>query len=210
MKREQLLQTAKPILFNTEMVRAIFDGKKTQTRRVVGDVGIAQYFDIWTYHKKKRQAVFMGFEKPIYINYKYDISDILYIKETWAVNPEFSDEIIYKADDTDDDWKINYENFNWKPSLFIPKEYARLFLKVTNVRVERLQDISNEDCLKEGVKRNVDGAGKNWYSSSLDIEAEYDNPIYPFRLIWNKTAKDGYKWEDNPYVFVYEFEKILI
>ena len=68
---------------------------------------------------------------------------------------------------------------------------ARIFLKVTNVRVERLQDITFDDIEKYGIKFNLKINGKN-----------------KFKILWNSTAKDGYKWEDNPYVFVYEFEKI--
>lgn len=212
--KEQLLQTAKPILFNTEMVKAILDGRKTQTRRVVGDVGISEYFNVYTTHRKKgkhvQQAVFMCVGQPIYINYKYEIGDILYVRETFKIDALSNlDKRLTISFKTGDKLKLNEKDHNqvfekfdrrlngkWKPSIHMPKEYSRIFLKVTNVRVERLQDITRKDVLSEGIREHA------------------VNQFHPhtclFKAFWNSTAKDGYKWEDNPYVFVYEFEKVEV
>ncbi len=191
---QELIENAKPILFNTEMVRAILDGRKTQTRRVVQ----SEYQNVIPNNAKAIELLLFA-EKvsPVYLD------DILYVRETWAVNPDFEDEIIYRADDIENNWKTEYQNFNWKPSIHMPKEYARIFLKVTNVRVERLQDITLKDILREGVQ------GTRKTIEEVKKEKCQVNTLIPNWIeLWNSTAKQGYKWEDNPYVFVYEFERI--
>ena len=154
----------KPILFSTPMVQAILDGRKTMTRRIVKTDG--EYFtDSYNYHI--RQACFMINGKSTYMNYPFDVGDVLWVRETWTYgrvvwesdeygNSEFwleqtqkeEDEkcIFYKAD-MDDAIRedISFEDVIWKPSIFMPKEACRIFLRVTNVRVERLQDIELED-----------------------------------------------------------------
>ena len=157
----------KPILFNTEMVRAILDGKKTQTRRPVKE----------------------------YI--EYEPGDILYVRETFTDIPEtFSGNIHYRADFTEVGLKwFEEEGWNWKPSIHMPKEAARLFVKVTDVRVERIQDIKEEAVWAEGFK---------------DI---FDDDVFTaaglnFKKIWDEIYKSkGYSWESNPYVWVIEFER---
>ena len=219
-----MTNNTKPIIFNTEMVKAILDRRKTQTRRPIK-------LNIKKDNKTNslNGAVFtidnkLYFEHNLIENFsKYKVGDILYVKETWTLGKKFTikpenvwyirndlgNEVYYKADLNDNFY--DPDNIcKWKPSIHMPKEYARIFLKVTNVRVERLKDISDDDCIKEGIKRKIDGSGKSWYSTSIDKEAEYDSQITPFRLLWNSKAKDGYKWEDNPYVFVYEFERIKL
>jgi len=191
----ELLKNAKPILFNTEMVKAILDGRKTQIRRIIKKEKICEEWIM------KRQAF-----KDTHSKYKVD--DILYVRETFIIGlPDGTEQecennpltVFYRADDTVKDW-IDWggENINipWKPSIHMPKKYARIFLKVTNVRVERLQDIRLDDVYAEGfIPEYSDRYGLSsfqWFE----------------KIIWNSTAKQGYKWEDNPYVFVYEFERV--
>lgn len=199
---------AKPILFNTEMVKAILDGRKTHTRRVVNKeyLGMADIED---------NKIYVPTEDGGYINIlnttwsKYKVGDILYVRETFNTfsNITMDNEVgvIYKADNKEvilpcnRDYECEYVfNDKWKPSIHMPKKYARIFLKVTNVRVERLQDISVRDIEKvTGWKREI-------YSYSNKNKAFFKD----YHDFWNSTTKDGCKWEDNPYVFVYEFERI--
>lgn len=217
-----MINNTKPIIFNTEMVKAIIlDRRKTQTRSPIK-------LNIKKDNKTNslNGAVFtidnkLYFEHNLIENFsKYKTGDVCYVRETFYPLYNDEDSCVYKADyplhwtavdavygDIETDTETEKRTV-WKPSIHMPKKYARIFLKVTNVRVERLKDISDDDCIKEGIKRKIDGSGKSWYSTSIDKEAEYDSQITPFRLLWNSTAENGYKWEDNPYVFVYEFERI--
>ena len=216
----------KPILFNTEMVKAILDGRKTQTRRVIplknNDL-IFTGFVVSSTAKNREGYCAFGKNKEQdleFIKPKYKVGDILYVRETFLIgeygdcyNGEGTDDstiieqystskdVIYYADAID---IVDYYSLYgadkpiWKPSIHMPKKYARIFLKVTNVRVERLQDISVRDIEKEsGWRREI-------YSYSNKNKAF----LRDYCDFWNSTAKDGYKWEDNPYVFVYEFERI--
>lgn len=184
----------KPILFNTEMVRAILDGRKTQTRRVVNDKVSLSFITLRHGNGFTSDSDESYLKNDILLRPKYQIGDILRVRETWGVHG-INKRVVYKATE----WLKNDVplSHKWKPSIHMPKEYARIFLKVSNVRVERLQDINGEDCEKEGFDNCF-----------------FDGPIWGgevykwFTKLWNSTAKDGYKWEDNPYVFVYEFERI--
>ena len=200
--------SSKPILFNAEMVKAILDGRKTQTRRVIplknNDL-IFTGFVVSSTAKNREGYCAFGKNKEQdleFIKPKYKVGDVLYVRETFNTfsNITMDNEVgvIYKADNKEvilpcnRDYECEYVfNDKWKPSIHMPKKYARIFLKVTNVRVERLQDITFDDIEKYGIKFNLKINGKN-----------------KFKILWNSTAKDGYKWEDNPYVFVYEFERI--
>lgn len=217
--------SSKPILFNTEMVKAILDGRKTQTRRVVNK----EYLDMADIDDNN---IYVPREDGGYVNIlnmtwsKYKVGDVLYVRETFNTfsNITMDNEVgvIYKADNKEvilpcnRDYECEYVfNDKWKPSIHMPKKYARIFLKVTNVGVERLQDISDEDCIKEGiVEVTKDNQvfkfciyDKKDYSSTPWQDMP-KNPQEVYKNLWNSTAKDGYKWEDNPYVFVYEFERI--
>lgn len=185
----------KPILFNTEMVKAILDGRKTQIRLPIllknKDL-IYTGFIFSSTDKKRCGSCSFGINKEQdleYIKPKYKVDDVLYVKETFNLNGDcwgvaYPLKINYKADN-----KENY--FKWISANSMRKEYARIFLKVTNVRVKRLQDINEYDIFNEGFAL---------------IKMPIGNKI--FINLWNSTAKDGYKWEDNPYVFVYEFERL--
>ena len=207
--------SSKPILFNTEMVKAILDGRKTQTRRVIplknNDL-IFTGFVVSSTAKNREGYCAFGKNKEQdleFIKPKYKVGDVLYVRETFNTfsNITMDNEVgvIYKADNKEvilpcnRDYECEYVfNDKWKPSIHMPKKYARIFLKVTNVRVERLQDISVRDIEKAtGWRREI-------YSYSNKNKAFFKD----YRDFWNSTAKDGYKWEDNPYVFVYEFERI--
>ena len=204
--------SSKPILFNTKMVKAILDGRKMQTRRVFSKTQL-KYFD---YAQKLGEISSLDNLHENDFAYilqfsQYKIGDILWVREPAKVkSPPIATckklTFKYLADNKiteiylDDDFDYSkkwIQRCQGVPNGCI-KEMARIFLKVTNVRVERLQDISVRDIEKEtGCKREI-------YSYSNKNKAFYKD----YCDLWNSTTKDGYKWEDNPYVFVYEFERI--
>lgn len=208
----------KPILFNTEMVRAILDGRKTVTRRLVkpqpkfreGETGTPERCDDWHWCFKIDQYnnIYDFDLKP-----PCDPGDILYVRETWCDPTGTGWPIVYKADmplhwDADqtehgEPVDIAEADFKWKPSIHMPKEYARIFLRVKDVRVERLQEIDEVQAQREGCY-----AGPIIIGSDLWAEARVSFPA-----LWDSTIKSGtdreiYGWDANPWVWVIEFEKI--
>lgn len=205
----------KPILFNTEMVKAILKGRKTVTRRVIKGtrpsfvltdldtdpaVGITnKQGELIPKDVKGLYATFEAddsypVEFPMFKS-PYQVGDILYVRETWI---ESSFGYAYRASDysTIEDWAE--EEIKWKPSIFMPKEAARIFLRVTDVRAERLQDITPKQAGNEGVSWETDNSGlfRRWQFHKL-----WDSTI-------NKKDLDEYGWNANPWVWVIEFEKI--
>lgn len=203
--RADLLAEAKPILFNTEMVQAILDGQKTVTRRIInpkyrdGEAG----FNVWYNEITKRYVVEkydedeMNFCPTRYVSPRYEVGDILYVRETWA-EVEACDGRpfnIFKSDDNGVYADDNHKFTGWRPSIHMPKESARIFLCVTGVRAEKLQDIDVAEAHKEGVTA--------YYPKDY---------IHYFENLWTSTIKkselDKYGWNANPWVWVYEFERI--
>ena len=179
----------KPILFNTEMVRALLDGRKSCTRRLV---------------KPQPQGYFEVSEEPLYIyeagkqgkiTPPYQPGDILYVRETWKQAP--NGYYYYE------DWQRSdiADITKWKPSIHMPKEAARIWLKVTDVRAERLQEITAESALLEGTDKYIHLNGK------FDKNAI----LTSFMGIWNSTIKktdlDRYSCDANPWVWVIKFER---
>ncbi len=197
----------KPILFNTEMVRAILDGRKTCTRRIVKD-GIPDDA-MWGYsaftpkgYITCRGVYADGYGEGFY-KLPYKPGDILYVRETWCGLPvneagHFRGHPIYyyKADG---DLRPEGWRGAWRPSIHMPKEAARIWLKVTDVRVERLQDITSEQICREGT----------------EVEEPFvlngEEKRYAFSVLWNSTIKksdlDRYGWQANPHVWVIQFER---
>ena len=206
MTKSELLEIAKPILFNTEMVQAILEGRKTVTRRLVKpkykkDEGGFQVCtnkatgERWI---EKHDWDEGSFDNPRYVNPPYRKGDILYVRETWMGTGE---RFYYKADGKHhklDNLIGDKPFFKWKPSIHMPKTAARIFLKVTDVRVERLQDITEEGAVAEGVKAY---GSNNCSGTSARIA---------FAELWDNIEKSKYEWRANPWVWVYEFERIEI
>lgn len=179
----------KPILFNTEMGRAILDGRKSCTRRII---------------KPQPQGYFEVSEEPLYIydtdgkqgkiTPPYQPGDILYVRETWKQAP--NGYYYYE------DWQRNdiADVTKWKPSIHMPKEAARIWLKVTDVRVERLQEITPQGAWKEGAR-----------CSCLHPVPDCAGNKTAFVNIWNSTIKKSdlgqHGWDANPYVWVISFER---
>lgn len=203
----------KPILFNTEMVRAILDGRKSCTRRIVKP----QQFIGMLPDKCKNGAPeeFLKEKKLMFKPYcdmtdielintaykaSYQPGDILYVRETWSEGYE-EGTYIYRASDKLADLPTFKESSKliYHPSIHMPKEAARIWLKVTGVRVERLQEITSEQISREGVEVE--------YPHVLNGEEKR----YAFSTLWNSTIKksdiDTYGWDANPWVWVIEFER---
>lgn len=220
MTREELLKVGKPILFNTEMTKAILDGRKTVTRRVAKPQPTHHYDENchganWVdtggnnWACKSCGGEIAPFTGKSRIKAPYQIGDILYVRETFCEVPyEYEHipmenghitvpKIAYRADS-----KIDYTGI-WKPSIHMPKELARIFLKVTNVRVERLQDMSIQDMINEGVKASDITTNRG--------VIEY-RVINRFEELWDSTIKKKdlgkYGFGADPWAWVIEFERV--
>ena len=207
MTREEILKKAKPILFNTDMVRAIMDGRKTVTRRLLklpnhveqNENGLYTLFaDGTCYENQSMEQI------KEYIKTPFKAGDYLYVRETWSDHYAPDDEgkaklqYCYKADGIDIKAEcLPGETNRWYPSIHMPKEAARIFLKVTDVRVERLQDIMKSP---NGPKNQVVREGCTY---GCDFIAVWDSTI-------KKSEKDIYGWDANPWVWVIEFEKMEV
>jgi hypothetical protein len=228
--------TDRPILFSAEMVRAILYGRKTQTRRAIKPqptILAKGYEDIDQLGTAKdRIGPLLFCPKPC----KYGaFGDALWVRETfcahWGAPPHGAPQSyrIVTGDELppieqqngdfyqpvpSDIMTIWYEaegnkpfHMKWKPSIHMPQWASRITLRITDIRVERLQDISEEDAIAEGValERYVpvsDSAGK--HSSG---EAEPTDPVEEYRDLWNKINGPG-AWEANPWVWVISFERV--
>lgn len=229
-----------PILFNMEMVRAILDGRKSCTRRIVKPKqfvgllpdkcknGIPEEF------LKEKKLMFKPYcdmtdTELISAAYKvpYQIGDILYVRETWM---DYAGLTMYKADC--DKYKLeslNFAGFGWHPSIHMPKEAARIWLKVTDVRVERLREITEAQAKAEGIRGYSKDGNLYKYAVTDDWWIDYHNKHRKsffggtwwqdmprtakdaFSYLWDSTVKksdlDHYGWDANPWVWVIEFEQ---
>lgn len=194
----------KPILFNTEMVRAILEGRKTVTRRVVKPQPLDKPM---CFHDPEEGLNIVCHVAGMDVLYNffppYQPGDILWVRETW--NGDWCDHYIYKADGGSAKAAGYAAEPKWRPSIHMPREAARLFLRVTDVRVERLQDI-DDDGAKDGGANYQDGKNVGWE------EKMRRTAIDRFAEIWDNTIKPAdlhlYGWEANPWVWVIEFERI--
>jgi hypothetical protein len=202
----------KPILLNTEMVRAILDRRKTVTRRAVKYkysntemkmktdkygtrlIEIQKDVEGETHGKNPDGSSWQKLLAYIEPRPPYRPGDILYVRETWS---EWTDGYLYKA------WTGPFPQagqsaiMKWRPSIHMPKEAARIWLKVTDVRVERLQDMNAGDAILEGISMH----------DLMNPRSIFDE----FQKVWNSTIKkselDRYGWEADPFVWVISFER---
>ena len=201
----------KPILFNTDMVRAIIDGRKTVTRRVVKDLSEAAHHPMGLSEEDgKFEFMCGGVSNGVAadwieaVNMPYRFGDILYVRETWGYD---KNNWLYKADYTEEFANEPGNLFRWHPSIHMPKKAARIFLRVANIRAEQLQDITIADCKREGVVPPPLRGDE--YDYELDPDLDY---LFGFQYLWDSTIKpkdiDKYGWNGNPWVWVIEFERI--
>lgn len=185
----------RPILFNTEMVKAIIDGRKTQTRRLVKEIALhAPYFELCD--DAPYACDMYGEWHPAERFCRIQPCDILWVRETWHKD---AGRYMYRANYADDEkfYRDGKEvQLRWSPSIHMPKEAARLFLRVKDVRVERLDSMSEEDAIAEGFADSPSGT---------------DSPLDRFSYLWNKTIKREdlreFGYHANPWVWVIEFER---
>lgn len=189
-----------PILYSTQMVQAIFEGRKIMTRRkvklsfhpdTVYVTRIHPFEDIYLPYDKFDRTTGNGIKCP-YGN----VGDVLWVRETFSNIGLTKNIYTYKADFPNATWK-------WKPSIFMPKAACRLFLEITEVRIERLHEISEEDAISEGIL--IDEEGMECY--------DYENKIYrlwpqgSFESLWQKI-NGAESWNANPFVWVISFKQI--
>lgn len=200
----------KPILFNTEMVRATLDGRKSCTRRLVKFLSGEN--PRWTGYIKDGLMLYNGKNEPCIRKAPYQPGDILYVRETWKKAPNgyyyYED---WQKDDIADVTK-------WKPSIHMPKEAARIWLKVMNVRVERLQEMKPVDVINEGAYPDcwdcLNTYGESGSQCCYGTEEECsqcDEVMMEWEKLWNSTIKKSdinrYGWDASPWVWVVEFER---
>jgi len=194
----------KPILFSTTMVQAIINGQKTMTRRVIKlkDLEFIESFShltLKTANFKRKKEYPHPYQELLL---KYSIGDILYVRETYT---PFGMGYIYKADAMP---FFKDLDIKWKPSIFMPKVAAALFLEVTNIRVERLQDITEEDAIAEGIKKFKNYLFNEYRYKDYLIKGEgWRDPIMSFMTLW-QSINGKESWVENPFVFVYEFKRV--
>lgn len=187
------------IIFNAEMVKAILDGRKTQTRRIVKNVMLDN--GIWL---KKPTKTRSGTTTHVLDAPKHNlcplgkIGDRLYVREAFKAGVCTESTIAYKAthkpSDLEEGW---YEEIKWTPSIHMPRRYSRITLEITNIRVERLNDINNDDAKSEGC----------WYGRGGGVPDKALTPSDQFPTLWEEIYGDG-SWSSNPWVWVIEFKRI--
>lgn len=233
--------TIKPILFNTEMVRAILDGRKTCTRRVVKpqweECPHCKYVhNEYIYDKLAKNVYCARCGCPLEPERRspYQPGDILYVRETWQYLYELdgNEQVIedtgkyyYAATDTIpfdtyvDENGVKHDHAPWRPSIHMPKEAARIWLKVTDVKVERLQEITEAQTEEEGFLFTppcLHRTGENY----CDIDGPCGSKIKYCdmsagelfgKVLWDSTIKksdiDIYGWDANPWVWAISFER---
>lgn len=221
----------RPIIFNTEMVKAILDGRKVQTRRVIKP---SIKSEVFVCHQTKSHIIINDGGNDVKCPYGKP-GDLLYVRETWMPASWSGDGddwcIHYKANGPsgqiiphlfDDErkeldfWiKISDElreagcpehegyfedptaYLNWKPSIFMPKTAARIWLEVNNVRVQRVQDITTKDIMAEGLSSKY-----REFDAECDLNSQWCQ-------LWDSINKDrGFGWDKNPWVWVVDFRVI--
>jgi hypothetical protein len=208
LKMTETMIKDRPILFSGPMVKAILEGRKTQTRWVVNPepkIVHAIYEDgsILT------ERIFRKGDGLIHCPYG-GRGERLWVRETFSISPPLSrrpiahpeayPNIKYRATDNRSSW----DDGPWKPSTHMPRCASRILLEVVSVRVERVREISREDALAEGIGKTEAG---RYHAGLYGPNPLCDYPQEAFRVLWDSiNAERGYSWEANPYVWVVEFK----
>ena len=213
----------RPILFTGPMVRAILDGLKTQTRRVIKPQSCIETLDGKFVHL---HSVTCDGACEYSCNHKCPYGkpgDLLYVRETWGSldadhprceggrKPQQGDRLVYRANPADDyQWgagKPSQGSFVWRPSRFMPKWASRIWLRVTDVRVERVQEVTEEEAIMEGLAAQRTEGMHVGHGEIRQVPID-DYAICRFETLWNAiNLKRGYGWDANPWVRVVGFER---
>ena len=229
----------RPILFSTPMVQAILEGRKTMTRRTKGLEQVNENPNYWSFHNVSTDETrtFFHFRKTeeekikqIFGTSNFKIGDVLWVRENYYTASNWDHwkpsalksvnvDVFYVADLPNYDIPRPLSRGKIRPCIFLPKEYARIFLKVKAIRVERLHDISEEDAKNEGVQLMVNHLLKLQFvlgnkNSTLSFLGNNKKTWSSFEIwkahwaeLWCKINGRS-SWDSNPFVWVYEFERI--
>ena len=212
-----------PILFSTPMVQAIQEGRKYQTRRTKGLEKVNTDWRPWKFvdfcsnpeneNDNRKHAIFTCFTDTWFnVPCPYELGDVLWVRETFGIGSRGS--IIYKANY--DDTQFNSKEWKWKPSIFMPKEACRTFLKIKSIRVHRLKEITHWDSIAEGVAvRLIDGCEeyKDYLAEGVSEDEPWGETYFPnnpkpsFLSLW-ESINGKESLEQNPFVWVYQFQQI--
>lgn len=184
----------RPILFSAEMVNAILDGRKNQTRRIVKPepdsiLNGEPYWNIGGLRLRETA------NNPLHCKYGL-VGDSLWVRETFWHNDEIPgiDGCCYRADG---EMPRHMEHSKWKPSIFMPRLASRILLEITDIRVEQLQNISEKDAKAEGCRCNKDTCAETGYGNYRDS----------YRALW-ESINGKWSWDTNPFVFAISFKRI--
>ncbi|HBS1879085.1 TPA: hypothetical protein MAC74_000767 [Klebsiella pneumoniae] len=192
------------MIFNGEMVRAILDGRKTQTRRPIKwkqtrftEIGEREDGSKWPWSEDAEHACDFWHPCPFGA-----VGDRIWVRETWARYniDQNSHDIAYRAT-TPADWP---EEGRWRPSIHMPRWASRILLEITNVRVERLNSMHDVDAMREGIQ-NLTTCSHSDFGIPGVVNAQL--PVRAFQLLWESIYGTD-SWHANPWVWVIEFKRV--
>ena len=212
----------KPIMMSTEDVQAVLEGRKTMMRRVVKEDRRGE----WAAVNGVRNNSEYGASVPCYLHRetavddisrnimypKYDVGDILWVRETWSPVQVLPKRYLYKAD-AENGGEGDGLPIRWRPSIHMPREAARIFLRVTDVRVERLLDITETDAMREGFEvkiksKTVNGNVYNGSTTAREGFLLYWDDLYAYKDVPKGEIFGPKASHKNPWVWVYAFRRI--
>lgn len=221
----------KPMMFNAEMYKAVLENRKTVTRRPVkpryreGEYGFRVISKVPSNEYVRVEIYDEWEEETRWLRDPYRPGDICYVPEPWkyartvgdmyaVIDFKDGEDMLIRFDSLEraDKWRkyLDKPRANWQSPYFMPREAARLFLRVTGIRVERLHDITNEDAVREGCDGRCLGPS-NGADCCLSVKT-LDFSREKFSTIWDSTVRpvdlEEYGWAANPWVWVIEFERI--
>lgn len=201
----------KKIMFNDKflLTKAVLEGRKTQTRRIIPKDFFSLTWDekngtLWY---ENSMGDFIDVRNSKYALCK--VGEIVAVAQSYQALGYFRDAL----DRSPKDWRIVRgtlgQSKGWNNKMFVRAEACKHQIRITNVRVEKLQDISDEDCIKEGVRKvvNENGIYVQYYVGKGDNACSFENPREAFAHLINKVSRKDV-WSQNPYVFVYDFELV--
>jgi hypothetical protein len=200
--------TDRPLIFSDPMIRALLDGRKTQTRRIIRGVGNDNCMTLRKATTKRTGLRTHVIDAGNYGLLPYTVGDRLWVRETWQPHSLYADRaprnippsiVFYKADGG------HSPSLPWKPGIHMPRWASRLTLVVTDVRVQRLQGISEADAIAEGLVRGAGAAGWVWSAEGMPGDLWRACPRQTFSGLWNRINGLG-AWDANPWVTAISFD----